>query len=132
MKTLCEKQEDDPGSNMQMKWKAWEHKGKEASWQNITSVQVKASLVAQSVKNLPAMRETWVPFLGQEDPLEKEMATHPVFLPGEFHRGAWQATAHGVARVRYDLATKPPPPPQVKKGFPGDSERKEFTCNVGD
>ena len=78
------------------------------------------------------MRETWVPFLGQEDPLEKEMATHPVFLPGEFHRGAWQAPAHGVARVRYDLATKPPPPPQVKKGFPGDSERKEFTCNVGD
>ena len=27
-------------------------------------------------KNLPAMRETWVPSLGQEDPLEKEMATH--------------------------------------------------------
>ena len=34
-----------------------------------------ASLVAQSVKNLPAMQETWVQFLGQEDPLEK-MATH--------------------------------------------------------
>ena len=68
---------------------------------------------------------------GQEDPLEKEMATTPLFLPGEFHRGAWQATAHGVARVKYDLATKPPPP-QVKKGFPGDSDRKEFTCNVGD
>ena len=32
---------------------------------------------------------------GQEDPLEKEMATTPVFLPGEFHRGAWQATVHG-------------------------------------
>ena len=28
------------------------------------------------VKNLPAMQETWVQFLGQEDPLEKEMATH--------------------------------------------------------
>ena len=35
-----------------------------------------ASLVAQLVKNLPAMQETWVQSLGQEDPLEKEMATH--------------------------------------------------------
>ena len=34
-----------------------------------------ASLVAQMVKNLPAMQETWVQSLGQEDPLEKEMAT---------------------------------------------------------
>ena len=38
------------------------------------------SLVAQMVKNLPAMRETWVQSLGQEDPLEKEMATHPSTL----------------------------------------------------
>ena len=35
-----------------------------------------ASLVAQRVKHLPAMQETWVRSLGQEDPLEKEMATH--------------------------------------------------------
>ena len=35
-----------------------------------------ASPVAQRVKNLPAMQETWVRFLGWEDPLEKEMATH--------------------------------------------------------
>ena len=35
-----------------------------------------ASLEAQSVKNLPVMQETWVQFLGWEDPLEKEMATH--------------------------------------------------------
>ena len=35
-----------------------------------------ASLVAQMVKNLPAMRETWVWFLGWEDPLEEGMATH--------------------------------------------------------
>ena len=34
------------------------------------------SLVAQMVKSLPAMQETWVQFLGQEDTLEKEMATH--------------------------------------------------------
>ena len=45
----------------------------------------KASLVAQTAENLPAMRETQVQSLGQEDPLEKEMATHPVFLPGKFH-----------------------------------------------
>ena len=35
-----------------------------------------ASLVAQIVKHLPAMLETWVRSLSQEDPLEKEMATH--------------------------------------------------------
>ena len=37
-------------------------------------------LVAQMVKRLPAMQETWVESLGQEDPLEKEMATHSSFL----------------------------------------------------
>ena len=42
-----------------------------------------AKLVAQMVKCLPAMRETWVRFLGREDPLEKEMEPTPVFLPGE-------------------------------------------------
>ena len=36
----------------------------------------RASLVAQRVKRLPTMWETWVRFLGREDPLEKEMATH--------------------------------------------------------
>ena len=35
-----------------------------------------ASLVAQMVRNLPAMQETWVQFLGQEEPLEHVMATH--------------------------------------------------------
>ena len=37
------------------------------------------------VKNLPAMQETWVQSLGQEDPLEQEMAVTLVFLLGEFH-----------------------------------------------
>ena len=36
--------------------------------------------VAQSVKNLPAVQETWVRSLGWEDPLEKEMATHSIIL----------------------------------------------------
>ena len=44
----------------------------------------RASLVAQSVKNPPAMQETWVPSLRQEDLLEKGMLLTPVFLPGEF------------------------------------------------
>ena len=40
----------------------------------------RASLVVQTVKNLPAMRETWVQPLGWEDPLEKGMATHSSIL----------------------------------------------------
>ena len=44
----------------------------------------KSSLVAQMVKHLSAMRETWVCSLGWEDPLEKEMATHS--------SGKWQPT----------------------------------------
>ena len=48
------------------------------------------------VKNLPAMQETQIQSLGQEDPLEKEMATHSSVL-GDSHRGAWWATIYGVA-----------------------------------
>ena len=40
----------------------------------------RASLVAQRVKNPPAMQETWVPSLGWEDPLKKGMATHSSIL----------------------------------------------------
>ena len=47
-----------------------------------------ASLVAQTVKNQPAMRETWVRSLGWENSLEEGKATHtPVFCPGEFLAG---------------------------------------------
>ena len=42
------------------------------------------SLIAQTVKNLPAMQETQVRSLGQEEPLERE-SSGEVFLPGEFH-----------------------------------------------
>ena len=42
----------------------------------LSSSSSRASLVAQMVKSLPAMQETWVQSLRQEDPLEKEMATH--------------------------------------------------------
>ena len=42
--------------------------------------QLMVSLVAQTVRNLPEIQETQVPFLGMEDPLEKEMATHSSVL----------------------------------------------------
>ena len=64
------------------------------------------------VKIPPAMQETWVQSLGQEDPLEKDMVTHSSILAWKnpMDRGAWQATVHGVARIGHDFATKPPPP----------------------
>ena len=42
------------------------------------------SLVDQTVKNLPAVQETWVQYLGWEDPLEKEMVTHSSILAWKF------------------------------------------------
>ena len=45
-----------------------------------------ASLIAQSVNSLPEMQETRVQFLGQEDPLEKEMAIHSSNLPWKIPR----------------------------------------------
>ena len=102
--------------------------------------------MAQRVKHLPAMQETRVRFLGQEDPLEngsdsKESARNagdPGLIPGsgrspgEEHdnpfqysclensmdRGVWPAAVHGVARVGHDLATKPPPSRQYPKLSP--------------
>ena len=63
-----------------------------------------ASLVAQRLKHLPLMRETWVQSLGQEDPLEKEMATHPSILawriPWTEEPGGLQST--GSHRVGHD------------------------------
>ena len=71
-----------------------------------------ASLVAHSVKNLPAVQETRVRSLGREDALEKEMATHSnVFAWGNLmDRGTWQAVVHGVAksRTRHSVHTHKP------------------------
>ena len=52
---------------------------------------MRASLEAQTVKNLPAMQKTWVGSLGQEDPLEKEMATHSGKIPQMEKRGRLQS-----------------------------------------
>ena len=63
-------------------------------------VITRASLVAQTVKNPPAMREAWVRSLGWEDPLEKRMTIYSNILAWRIpmDRGAWQATVHGVAK----------------------------------
>ena len=67
-----------------------------------------ASQVAQMVKNLPAMQETWVWSLGQEDPLEKGMATHCSILGWEIpwteEPGGLQSL--GLQRVGHNLATQ--------------------------
>ena len=53
--------------------------------------------MAPALKNLPAMQEAQVRSLGQEDPLEEEMATSLVFLPGNpTDRRVWRATVHGL------------------------------------
>ena len=63
-----------------------------------------ASLVAQLVKNLPEVQETWVRSLGWEDPLEKEMATHSSILARKIswteEPGGLQSM--GLQRVRHD------------------------------
>ena len=66
----------------------------------------RVSLVAQMVKNLPAIRETWVLSLGREDPLEEGMTTHSSILAWKIpkDRGAWWATVHGVSKSRVRLS----------------------------
>ena len=65
-----------------------------------------ASLVAQMVKNPPAMWETWIQSLGWEDTLQKEMGTHSSILAWRIpvDRGAWWATVHGVAKSHTQLS----------------------------
>ena len=64
--------------------------------------------MAQTVKNLPAMQETWVQSLGQEDPLEKEMATHSSIhawkIPWTEEPGGLQSIS--LQRVRHNLVTQ--------------------------
>ena len=67
-----------------------------------------ASLVAQLVKNLPAMQETSVRFLGWEDLLEKEYATPSSILAWRIlmDREAWWVTVHGVTKSWTRLSDK--------------------------
>ena len=67
-------------------------------------IHIWAFSVAQLVKNLPTMQETWVRFLGWEDALEKEMATPSSILAWRtpFTEEPGSSTVHGVARVGHD------------------------------
>ena len=88
-----------------------------------------ASLVAQRLRPLPAMQETWVQCLGQEDPLEKEMATHSSILawriPWTEEPGGPQST--GWQRVGHDWATS-----LTLSCFSRGSDGKESAWNEGD
>ena len=54
---------------------------------NYVSVKlIRASLVAQKIKNLLAVQETWIQYLGRDDPLEKEIATHSSVLAWKIPR----------------------------------------------
>ena len=65
----------------------------------------RASLVTQTGKNPPAMKETWVRPLGWEDSLEEVMATHSSTLAWKIpmDRGAWRAAVHGVTKSQTQL-----------------------------
>ena len=62
-------------------------------------ISIGASLVAQLVKNLPTMRETWVQSLGWENPLEKGTSAHSSILAW---RIPWTVYSMGLQRVRHD------------------------------
>ena len=59
--------------------------------------------MAQTVKNLPTIKETQVQSLDQEDPLEKRMTTHSSILAWRMDRGIWWATVHGVTKNQTGL-----------------------------
>ena len=69
---------------------------------NYQNIHHLASLVAQVIKNLPAIRETWVWSLGWEDPLEKGMATHSRILAWSI---LWTVQSMGSQRLRHDWVT---------------------------
>ena len=83
---------------------------------------LRASLVAQTVKSLPAMQETQVQSLGRQDPLEKGMATHSSILSWRipWTKEHFRLCSWGC-RVRYNWETNT-----------DDSDGKEYACSVGD
>ena len=83
-------------------------------------------MVAQRLKHLPAMQETWVQSLSQEDPLEKEMATHSSILawriPWTEEPGGLQST--GSQRVGHEKKIKN----KKKKSWTRLSDFTSLTC----
>ena len=98
-----------------------------------------ASLVAELVKNLPAMQETQFQSLGREDPLEKEWVTHSSILAW---RIPWteepsRLQSMGLQRVRHNCATNSLfhfsyTHTYTHTGFGGGSNSEESTCSAGD
>ena len=93
--------------------------------------------MAQLVKSLSTMQETWVQSLGREDPLETEMATHSSILtwriPWTEEPGGLQSM--GSQRVGHDCETnilKKISAKYLHLGFPGGSDGKESACIVRD
>ena len=78
------------------------------------------------VKSPFVKKETWVWFLGQENSLEKETATHFNILTWEipWREEPGRLQSMGLQRVAHNLATK--------QGFPGGSDGKESACNTED
>ena len=72
----------------------------------VLSLSKRQFFLAQMVKNLSAMRKTWVQSLVWKDPREEGMATHPIILAWRIpmDRGTWQATVHGVAESQTRLS----------------------------
>ena len=112
------------------RYKNWTHKT--SSWKYI----IVWSLVAQTVKRLPTMQETWVRTLGQEDPLEKEMATHSSILawkmpwteePGWLLSMGSQRVGHNWATsLHFALQAFPKAPTQRSLSF--SSSKNNCTC----
>ena len=124
--------------------KIWD--GVEYIWGSVK--KERACLMAQMVKNLPPMQETWVWFLGQEDLLQKGLATHSTILvwriswteePAgyspwghkELDMPEWLALSRRKCAVRNHLALRS----QTQKrdlDFPGHAVVKNPPCNAGD
>ena len=83
-----------------------------------------APLVAQTIKNLPAIQETWVQSLGEGDSLEKEMATHCSTLAWKIpwtQESGRTPTVHGVSKSRTRLSDFTDTDIYLALGLPGGS-----------
>ena len=103
------------------------------------SLQIISGLVFPDRVCLQCGRPEFNPWDGKF-PWGRKWQPTPIFQPRKSHGGGvWQATVHEVTRVRYNLSTKPPPPPQLFStslhkypGFAGGSESKQSACNAGE
>ena len=95
-----------PDMGCQSSWDVIESTGRTWGLKILWLYSAWASLLAQMVKNLPVMRETWIQSLGQDNPLEEGMATHSSILAWRIliDRDDWWATVHGVTKSQIWLS----------------------------